>query len=486
MENEPTKKPHVPKLRTINIFILAMLSMAVVLSLRNLPLTSTYGLSSVFFYGAAALLFMIPYALVSAELASGWPKAGGIYAWVREALGERFGFFAIWMQWFHNMTWYPAMLAFIGSGIAYIFAPQLTLNKIYLTSVIIIGFWLITLLNFLGLKISSWFSSFCLLLGTILPGLILIALAITWIIQGNPSEISLHPKDLLPDFHLSNLIFLAGIFLALSGLEVNANLAREVKNPQRNFPKAIFIAAIMTLIVLILGSLAIGIVIPKKDISLVSGLIEAFDRFLHMFHMSWLVPIIAISLVIGALGELNAWTIAAAKGIYATVEHGSLPPFFHKLNNHHMPTRLLLFQAMIVTITAFVFVFLPSVNISYWILNAVSAQMYILMYMLLFISALVLRYKKPHVERMYKVPYKNVGMWVLVVLGLLACLFALFFSFFVPPEFEAGNIVVYESLIIMTILINCLIPLLIYQWRKPHWKVDILQEIREEIHKNVH
>ena len=81
--------------RTLNVFVLAMLSLAVVISLRNLPLTAEYGLSSIFFYLIAAVCFMLPYALVSAELASGWPKAGGVYIWVREALGDRWGFFAI-------------------------------------------------------------------------------------------------------------------------------------------------------------------------------------------------------------------------------------------------------------------------------------------------------------------------------------------------------------------------------------------------------
>ena len=87
---------HSPKpLRRLNVFVLAMLCLAVVISLRNLPLTASYGLSSAFYYIVAALLFMVPYALVSAELASGWPKAGGVYVWVREALGNRWGFFAI-------------------------------------------------------------------------------------------------------------------------------------------------------------------------------------------------------------------------------------------------------------------------------------------------------------------------------------------------------------------------------------------------------
>lgn len=480
------KTPHIEHRRTINIFILVLLCMAVVISLRNLPLTATFGLSLVFFYVTAALFFMIPYALVSAELASGWPKAGGVYIWVREALGERWGFFAIWMQWFHNMTWYPAMLAFAGAGLAYVFSPELYENKLYLTSVIFIGFWVITFLNFLGIKTSSLVSSLCLILGTVIPGILLITFAISWIAQGNLPAISLDFNKLIPEMHFSNIAFLAGIFLALSGLEVNANLARDVKNPQKNYPRAIFIATFFILLILILGSLSIAIVIPKTEISLVAGLLEAFAAFLNIFNVAWLIPVVALFIILGALGELNAWTIAGAKGLFVTTEYGSLPPILHKVNKRHVPVNLLIFQAIIVSITAFIFVSLPNVNVSYWILSAISAQMYIFMYMLLFIAGIVLRYKKPHVVRAYRIPFKNVGIWVVSIVGLLACCFVFVLSFFPPTDFETGDTFVYEIIMMVGIGVCIALPLVIYALRKPHWKVEVLEDIREEIHRSIH
>lgn len=471
--------------RTLNVFVLSVLSLGVVISLRNLPLTAGYGLSSVFFYLASALFFMIPYALVSAELASGWPKAGGVYIWVREALGERWGFFAIWMQWFHNVTWYPAMLAFIATGIAYLFDPTLATNKTYLLTVILVGFWTVTFLNFFGIKTSATISTIFVILGTIVPGALLIAMAATWLGVGNPSQIEFSFKDILPDLsHPTHLAFLAGVFLALTGLEANANLARDVKNPQKSYPKAILIAAAMALGILIFGSIAIAIVIPKSEIGLLSGLLETFRIYFQDYHLSFLLPLIAIFAVIGALGELNAWAIAAAKGLFVTSEHGALPPIFHKVNSKHVPINLLFFQAIVVTIAAFVFLYMPNVNVSYWVLSALSAQMYIAMYILLLIAGVVLRYRKPQVQRLYKVPFKNVGIWVSCIVGLLASLFALIFSFFPPSEFETGNIVAYETLLLVGFIISCLIPLIIHSLRKPAWKRQILSEIREEIHKS--
>jgi glutamate:GABA antiporter len=480
---------HLPEhRRTLNIFVLSMFSVAVIVSLRNLPLTAHYGFSSLFFYILAALLFMIPYTLVSAELASGWPKAGGIYIWVREALGQRWGFFAIWMQWFHNMTWYPAMLAFMGSGIAYLFnRPELAQNKTFLLLVILIGMWAITFINFFGLKTSSWISTFCVIVGTIFPGTLLVLLALIWIGIGRPLAVSFAFSDFIPDLsHFANLVFLAGVVLALSGMESAANLAREVRNPQKNYPKAILIATLITLFILAFGSMAIAVVIPEHKISLVSGLLNAFETFFHSFHMGWILPLMALCTVLGAIGELNAWTIAGVKGLFVTTEQGLLPPVFHKTNTSHTPTNLLFFQAIIVTASSFIFLYLPNVNLSYWALSAFSVQMYLFVYLFMFPAAIVLRYRKPHVARAYRIPFGNVGIWIVSIIGFLASLFALFISFFPPEQIVVGNTLRYESLLIVGIALIIALPLIIYACRKPYWKLEAIREIRTEIHRSTH
>lgn len=485
----PLKPGHLPKQRrSINVFVLAMLSVAVVVSLRNLPVSAEYGFSSLFYYLAAALFFMIPYALVSAELASGWPKAGGVFIWVREALGDRWGFFTIWMQWFHNMTWYPVMLAFIAAGIARLINPALADNKFYLTSVILAGFWGVTFLNFLGIKTTTLFSTICVLIGTILPGALLIGFASYWVIQGMPVDISFGFHDFLPSFtDPSNIVFLAGIFLALSGMEASANLAREVKNPQKNYPRALFIGVFIAVTILALGSLAVAIVIPKSEINLVSGLLDAFHAFFAKYHLEWITPIIAVLTVMGAIGELNAWTIAGVKGLFVTTEHGCLPPILHKINQRQMPVNLLFFQAIIVTLTALVFLYLPNVNIAYWALSALSAQMYVLVYIFLFIAGIVLRYKKPGVHRSYKIPFKNKGIWIISILGGLSSIFAIIVSF-IPPSssFVIASVLRFELLLIIGLAVSCAIPLIIYQLKRPHWQLEVLEEIREDIHQRTH
>ncbi len=463
------------KRRVISIFVLAMLNVAIMASLRNLPLVASYGLSASVFFLIVAIFFLIPTALVSAELATGWPKTGGVYIWIREALGDRWGFFAIWMQWAHNVAWYPVILSFVASSLAYVIDPALVENKVYIVSVILVSFWGMTFINYLGIKTSSWFSTIGVIIGTIIPGIFIISLGMTWLGEGRPIETPISWSAVMPDFSsFGHFSFLAGLFLAFAGLEVSSAYASDVKDPQKNYPKSIILAAIITFTIFMLGALAIAVVVPKNEISLITGLMEAFQKFFGAYGFGGpILPIMAILLAIGAVAEVNAWIVGPVKGLYATSIHGNLPPLFQRLNRFGMPTYLLLVQGIIVSITSLVFLELPTLSASFWILSAMSAQIYLVMYILLFISAIRLRYTKPHVPRTYRVPYKSRGIWTVSILGIIACVFAIILAFVPPTQLNIGSLAFYESFLIIGLLVMAAIPLIIYQMRKPHWIKEV-------------
>ncbi len=464
LESAPEKR------RFINVFLLALLNLSVMSSLRNLPLVSEYGYGSLFFYCLVAFVFLFPAALISAELATGWVKTGGIYIWVREAFGPMWGFFAVWMQWIHNVTWFPAILAFSATTLTYLFNPELAENKLYIISSILIGFWGITFYNSLGLKFSSWFSALGVISGTILPGFLIIGLGIAWASGNNPMQIQFSYEALIPKMDdIRNIVFLTGLFLAFGGLEVSAVHAREVQNPQKNFPRAILIAALLCFFVYTLGALAIAFVIPASDLSLVSGLMDAFEILLSKYNLQYLIGPVAVMIVYGAIGELNAWIIGPVRALHATSKHGDLPPIFQKLNKHGMPMNLLIFQGFIVTITSFVFLFMPSSSSAFWILSAMSIQIYLVMYVLMFLAAIKLRYSHPHIERPYRIPYHMHGIWFIGSLGTISSLFAFAIGFVPPSQLPTGNIFFYEGFLILGNLIVSLIPILIYLYKKESW-----------------
>lgn len=456
--------------RVLSVFVLAMLNVSIMASLRSLPLVAEYALSAVFYFALVAIFFLVPSSLISAELATGWPKSGGVYVWVREALGDRWGFFSIWMQWVHNVAWYPVILSFIAITLSYVIDPKLIHNKFYVISVVLILFWGMTFLNCLGIKTSSWFSTIGVIVGTIAPGLLIIGFGITWLIQGHPSQIEFSTKALLPDLsNFGNLAFLTGLFLAFGGMEVSAAHAAEVKDPQKNYPRSILLAAIITFVIFMLGSLSIAIVIPKHEISLVAGIMEAFDKFFSFWGLKKILPLMAVLMIIGAVAEINSWIIGPVKGLYSTSIHGNLPPFFQKHNSNEVPVNLLYMQAILVTAVSCVFLFMPSISAAFWILSALSAQSYLLMYICMFISAIVLRYKKPHVPRTYRIPHQNKGMWLFASMGALASFAAILIAFIPPSQIAVGSLLFYDLFLITGLTIMAVIPLLIHQKRKPEW-----------------
>jgi amino acid transporter len=339
-----------------------------------------------------------------------------------------------------------------------------------------------TLLNYLGIKTSGWFSTIGVIVGTILPGLFIIFLGITWVAGGQPVQTPLTWDALIPSFSsVGNLVFLAGLFLAFAGLEVSASYASDVQNPQKNFPKAIILGAVITFTVFMLGSLAIAVVIPKQEISLVAGLMDAFHAFFQHYNLTWILPLMAFLLIIGAIAEVNSWIIGPVRGLYATSVHGNLPPFFQKLNKHEVPTRLLFFQAILMSLTSLVFLYMPQISSSFWILTALSAQSYLVMYILMFIAAIRLRYSKPKVPRAYRIPYKNKGIWLFGAMGILSSCFGIALCFVPPTNLKVGHTGTYVLLLTSGLFIMCAIPLIIHHKRRPHWalKVELKKDKQE-------
>ncbi len=447
-----------------------MLNLSVMVSLRNLPIVAAQGFGAPFLYMLVAVVFLFPAAFISAELATGWSRTGGVYIWVREAFGPFPGFFAVWMQWVHNVTWFPAILSFSATALAQLFFPELASHRGYLIGAILTGFWVFTFFNYFGLRTSSWFSTIGVIAGTILPGFLLISLGLAWIGLDYPIQIHFSTGSLIPPLgHIEDIVFLSGLFLAFGGLEVSAAHAREVDNPQKSFPRAILIAACLSLVLYVLGAMAIAIMIPKEQISLVAGLMDAFKLFLGKFGLGGLFIPLGLMVIFGAIGELNAWVIGPVRALHATAKHGDLPPIFQKLNKHGMPANLLFFQGIIVSLATLAFLFMPSASSAFWILSAMSAQLYLLMYILMFLAAIKLRYSHPHVERPYRIPYHKPGIWIVGSVGALSSLAAFFISFAPPTQIAVGNLFAYEGFMIGGVVLMCIIPYIIYRCRKPSW-----------------
>lgn len=457
--------------KSLGIFSITMMNVIAVDSLRTLPFSATFGSSLIFYYVIAALTFFLPAAYITAELATGWPNKGGIYVWVKEAFGELGGLIIIWLQWIYNIVWYPTILTFIGNTLAYLINPALGENKIFIFFSVLFIFWGATIVNCFSLKVSSWISTIGAILGTLIPMIIIISLSLFWISTGKTIQIDFTKASLLPNLNsIDHLSFLLAILFGLIGIEVSATHADEVINPGRTFPRAILLSAIIILSSLVLSSLAIAIIVPQNDLNILSGLMHAFELFFEAYHLSWMIPIIAILIIIGGIGGISTWIISPTKGLLVASMDGSLPAFFSKTNRHGSPIVILAVQAIICTLLCSVFLFMPSVNSAYWILTAITGQLAMLVYIALFASAFYLRIKKPNIKRAYRIPFGNVGIGILCFLGLLSSFIAIILGFLPPEKINIGNMLIYEIILIIGIIVFCLPPIIIYKLYKTNIK----------------
>lgn len=449
----------------ISVLALVLLITGAIDSIRNLPGTALFGSALIFFFIFSAIVFLIPVALVSAELSSAWSEEeGGIYSWVKHAFGEGVAFLAIWLQWINTLVWYPTILSFIAGTIAYLINPELAQNKYYLIAVILVTFWSLTLVGMSGLRASARFAGFCAIVGMIIPMGFIILLALIWLVMGNPLAISLSPSHLIPQWQDSqSWVSLTAIMTSFLGMELAAVHVRDVKNPQANFPKAMFFSVLLILFTMIFGSLAIAFVLPKDQISLVDGVMRAFDNFLQAYHLSWMLPILVVLLLIGSLGSMVNWIISPAKGLLMAAKHDYLPKSLCTLNKHGIASRILTIQAVIVTILCSGFLLFPDVNAIYWLFTDLSTELYIMMYVLMFIAAWRIKSKFPTLKRPFAIPGGKLGYYLVCLLGLIGCTITLIVGF-IPPEemMGAGGASHFRKIFSLGIIIMLLPALLVY------------------------
>lgn len=451
----------------LSVFTLVMLITVSIDSIRNLPATALFGNALIFFFIFALMVFLIPAALVSAELSSTWTKEGGVYHWVRMAFGEKMAFLAIWLQWINTMVWYPTILSFIAGTAAFLIDPKLVQNKIYLVSIILGVFWLLTIVNLKGLKTSARFASVCAIVGMIIPMILIIGLAAIWLFLGKPLQLHLTTHTLLPHFgHMENWISLTAIMTAFLGMELATVHVRNIEDSQRKFPKAMLYSVSIIAATILFGSLAIAFVLPRTQIDLVAGVMQAFSDFFHAYHLTWMIPVIAVALLIGSLGEMINWIISPAKGLLQAAEQGYLPKFFQKENKHGVASHLLITQAVLVSLVCLAFLLMPSVNGSYWLLTDLSTQLYMMMYVLMFFAALFIHYKYADHPKLFKIPGGTAGKWITCLSGILGCAITLVVGFFPPAGIDVGGPLHYEILFSSGILIMLLPVLFFYGYKR--------------------
>ncbi|MER8187488.1 APC family permease [Kitasatospora sp. NPDC094015] len=446
---------------------LALMTTSSVASLRAAPTMAVYGLACVFLYLVPAIVFLLPTALVSAELASGWE--GGVYNWVSQGLSKPMGFLAVWCQFAMTIFYYPSLLAYVASTIAYVVDPSLASNGLYTAIVIMVLYWTGVWISSRGTGAVAGLASWGLVIGTLIPGTLLVVLGGVFLGQGNASAAPMNAAHLLPAWTgLASLVLIVNNFLSYSGMEMNAVHVSSLRNPPKEFPKSMFLAMGLVLLIFILPALAISWVVPSNQLSLTAGVMQAFDAFFQYFHIGWLTPVIAVGLVAASLGGMLTWLAGPSKGLLLiSREEGYLPPFLQRLNRHGIQQNILVTQGVVTTAIALMYAFIPNVSSAYWIFSVITTQVYLIVYLLMFVAAIRLRRLQPDHPRGYRAP----ALVTLCVTGLLASAAAMVIGFVPSSQFGGSSVWSYVLLIGGgLLLLGVIIPLCFLKFRKPSWR----------------
>lgn len=458
--------------KNLSPFAIIMMNVGIVGSLQMMTACAMYGYSVLFYYFIAILAFFIPCILLISELSSAQPATGGSYIWVEKAFGKKWAFFVVCIQWLANLIWYPTIFSLIATLLAYLIDPKLASSKLFIMGSSVLFFWIITMLNSFGIRVSSIVSTVSSLIGVILPTLILIFFGIYWSGSGMKSQIAFSWKEIIPEFgDLSRWAFLTQVIASLIGIEMSAVHAGDIRDAKRTIPRAFIYSTLLILIIVIAAPLAINLVIPSNQISIIAGLIDALKIFFESFRVPSIIFLGMIALVfIGNIGSVTAWMISSTRAMHVASVQCKLPPFFQKTNNHKAPLGVLLLEAIIFTLICALFC-ISSISNSYWLLLVLASQLALIYYIPIFAAAIKL--KKQYLKEVhgYKIPFGVKGTAIAALFGCIASLLTVFFGFFPPDSGTLHEGTSYSFVLALGLIVSLTFPLLLLKYSKLRYRM---------------
>jgi amino acid transporter len=449
---------------------LALLQVAIVANLQPLSANALYGFTLPFLYFGAVIGFFLPCVLMVAELATNHPQTGGAYIWSEKAFGKNTGFITVVLLWISNLLWYPTIFTLIAMNAVYVFEPSLAANKTFIISLSLFLFWMITGLNCIGVKLSSRFSISFGMIGIILPILIISLGGLVWWLGGHTIALTLTDTPLIPDMKsLSHIGFLIAVATSLFGIEIPAVHAGDVKNPRRDFPRSLVISAVIILILLLSVELSLAIIVPPEKLSLVTGVLDAIKIFLAEIHLNYLIIPLLFLILIGNIGSITAWMLGSTRGMFVACKKNNITKILQITNRKESPVGVLIIEGIIFTIVSSVFLMLPQIIDSFWLLLDVASQISLIYYIILFSSTLRLRYlagSKPNSKQAFLIPGGKLMLWLWMGLGIFTSLIALLSGFIAPPELSPHDAFTFHVIMCLGLAFAFVFPAMILFFKK--------------------
>lgn len=422
--------------RELGFWDLVLFHITAIIGLRWLAVAAGIGFSSIVLWILAFVSFFLPQAYVLMHLSKKWPVEGGLYEWTKMALGPFHGFVSGWCYWVNNITYYPALMTTAAGYAVYVFVgtQHWEENKYYVVIFSLVSFWLVVVLELVGMKIGKWVQNIGAVSTWGAAGLVIVLGAVYLGKFGSATPFD--ATKILPVWNGDNLNTWALLCFAMAGFELISLMGGEIKNPERNIPRSIVAGGAIATLIYIAGTLSLIVSLPNEKISGVSGVLQALSEQASVFGLGLLPNFVAVLLVIGQCGGAGAWLAGSGRALLMVGVDQYMPASFSKIHPRWgTPHVAILTQAIISSLILLLSAFGAKAQEFYRLLLEYNLVIYFIPYLYLFVAYLAFMRKG-------EMPMNIAGM-LSVIFGFCATLMAILLTFF--PTSDVGNFWLYEA-----------------------------------------
>ena len=399
---------------------LVLLSFCAMFGVEAIATSAAIGPSAVFWWLLCIIGYFLPFGLIAAELGSTYPQQGGIYVWVKKALGRRWSARNIWYYWICLPVWLPAIYIAISDIIGHMFFPGITLWQEITISVVLI--WIAVGINLCPLNASKWIPN----IGSMAQFFIVIGMIVTAVLfflkNGHfANEISL--RSIMPNLNAA-IVYIPVILYNLQGCELISSAAGEMRDPERDVPRAVILSALVVAAIYMVTTFTVWVVIPIKDINVASGVLHIFmNAFGDHSMKSFITIVIGLLMSIAFFSGIIAWNLGQNRTVAEAANNGELPKILGKMNKSMAPLGASIVSGIISTVVIIIYgLIAKNAAELFWHIISFSLIIGLFSYLMLFPAFIVLRNKDKHIFRPYCVPGPD---WFAIFLACLSEFFVL-------------------------------------------------------------
>ncbi len=414
MSSEQTVTPaasagaeRVQRRRVMGVLDITLFTVSAMLVVETLTASAAIGPKTIAWWILAIVIFLVPYALITAELATAYPTQGGIYVWVKQALGSRWAARTTYWYWVNVALWMPSVfLLFAGVffqlfGHHYAAWPAGKWPQVLMAIALV---WLVVGVGVMRLQVGKWVNN----IGAILKVIIILSLGIGGIVLAirHGAANTINGSSFVPSFGITKE-FLPVIVFLLLGFELISSMAGEVKEPAKRIPRAIFTSGAVIAFLYMFATIGILLALSLSKLSLVEGLVETFKAIFGTTGIgNVLVYVLGIAALYTYFTNMTTWTMGANRSAVEAAAEGELPKILAREHpTRHTPVGAFVLTGIISTVVLVVSaLFINKQDSLFFAIFAASSVIFLLPYLLMYPAVAILRYKDPDRPRPFKIP----------------------------------------------------------------------------------